>query len=96
MKSNTNQNQINNEVDPVLFKNWILSNYKLSPEGASDVVSRLKRIKKYVEIDAKSNPEKLITQIRHHKDFQKASAAVFSQLKNAIEKYKVFINKNKE
>lgn len=96
MKLNKKSKGSSIEYDPGAFKYWILKNSSLSPKAASDVVSRLNRIKKHVEIDATSNPEKIVNQIRHHPDFQRASTAVFSQLKNALTKYTAFIKELKD
>jgi len=73
------------------FRKWIETNQTFSnPRSAGNVVSRLRRVAKHVDIDAKVPDPHLFAELETKADFEKSSPSVRSQLKKALRCYRQF------
>ena len=79
------------------FYDWLQKEKHLSQKSARDVLSRLKRVKNYVDFSGKGSDEELLFKMSQNSDFQKLTMSVKSQLRRAIhlaKKYEAEHNKN--
>lgn len=66
------------------FKDWLIDEFGLKEESASDVESRLKRAGKFVDLCKEETAEYIIFEMTQNKEFQKLNKSVQSQLKRAV------------
>jgi hypothetical protein len=79
-----------------LFRKW-LEDYKgLKQKSAGDVISRLKRVNKLIEVDSAAPYEKILLSLENNEEFKNLSLFVKPQLRQAIKLYKEFIQEIKE
>lgn len=76
------------------FMNWVSEKYKMGDKSARDVVSRLKRVTKYVDVDLPITDEELIFKLEITEEFKNLSMTVKSQLKRSIKLYREYKKEN--
>jgi DNA (cytosine-5)-methyltransferase 1 len=74
--------------------NWVSEKYKMGDKSARDVVSRLKRVTKYVDVDLPITDEELIFKLEITEEFKNLSMTVKSQLKRSIKLYREYKKEN--
>jgi hypothetical protein len=74
--------------------NWVSDKYKMGDKSARDVVSRLKRVTKYVDVDLPITDEELIFKLEITEEFKNLSMTVKSQLKRSITLYREYKKEN--
>lgn len=80
--------QMNEEY--VNFREWLQDTKSLTKNSAEDVVSRIKRAKKIMELDVPIDIETLLFHFMGKPAFKDLTETVKSQLKRAIKLYKEF------
>lgn len=69
------------------FVSWLIEKKGLRKKSARDVISRIKRVKKFVNLIKKSTAEKIINDLNSDKRFCRLSVAVKSQMRRAVRLY---------
>ncbi|PIE75408.1 MAG: DNA (cytosine-5-)-methyltransferase [Deltaproteobacteria bacterium] len=72
------------------FKNWLIENKKLTPRSAKDVLSRLKRVSKYVNVKMEVDDLDLINLLEKNSEFSRLSRYVRPQMRRALVLYREF------
>lgn len=72
------------------FMNWVGEKYKMGDKSARDVISRLKRVTKYVDVDLPITDEELIFRLGTIEEFKNLSMTVKSQLKRSVKLYREY------
>ena len=69
------------------FLSWLIKKKRLKKKSAGDVRSRLKRVKKFVNLTTKSNAEQIVDKLNSNKSFCRLSMTVKSQMRIAVKLY---------
>jgi len=73
------------------FKNWLLTNKKISTKSAADVLSRLSRAKAIVGVEIDNIPiDEILMYLARQSEFGTLSVSVKSQLRRALKLYDEF------
>ncbi|MFT0825996.1 hypothetical protein VSK92_16425 [Bacillus swezeyi] len=72
------------------FKDWLQHKIGYQFRTSKDVESRLKRCRKYTDIEAEDDIEKLLFEMSQNPDFQKLKSPVKSQLRKSLRLYKQY------
>jgi len=76
------------------FRNWLIQTLGFKKKSAIDVVSRVKRISKFIDIDSKIDQEDLRNQLNDNIEYSALSKFVRPQLRRAALLYWQFQSKN--
>lgn len=80
-----------------LFKHWLMYDKGLMKKSAGDIVSRVKRVNKLIDIEPSVSYESIVISLENNEEFRKLSTFVKPQLKHSIKLYKEYIQEtNKE
>jgi hypothetical protein len=79
-------NQLTDETE---FRDWLLNDKRLASASVSDVVSRVRRVSRMVDVCSKTSASDLAVQMAKHKDFPD-SIYVRCQLKRALNLFREF------
>lgn len=72
-------------MDMTAFKKWLMKSKKYGKKAAQDVVSRLKRVRKIINIDYSLTEEnKVLNKLAKTKEFNNLTMSVRSQLRRAV------------
>lgn len=80
--------------DKEIFRNWLCNDIGLQSRSAKDVLSRLTRAHKYVNVVDKVSDDELIFRMAQNQEFKDIPRTVQSQLKRAVKLYRVFLRIN--
>lgn len=72
------------------FKQWLLRSRKLNSKATSDVISRLRRASKFVNVEAKVDTDDLLHKMGKHPEFKELNVYIRSQLRRAVKLYKLY------
>lgn len=70
--------------DDLLFKAWLMGKNSLGDKSARDVLSRLKRVSKYVDISSFDSADETIFALDSNRQFRELEMTVKSQLRRAV------------
>ncbi len=73
------------------FSDWLISVKNFQKKSSFDVISRLRRVQKYVEINKKEDLSSIIKRLDRSNQFNELSLSVKSQLKRAIKLHKEYL-----
>lgn len=71
-------------LDDGKFQSWLRTKTGLSRKSARDVVSRLRRVTRYVEVPARFSYDELVYKLSVNPQYKRSSVFVRSQLKRAV------------
>jgi hypothetical protein len=77
-----------------LFKDWIENNTGLKGKSARDVISRLKRVEKMIDINKFSTYEEILKELDENREFNTLTTYVKPQVKRALKLYIKFAQEN--
>lgn len=75
------------------FSRWLERNTKIGDKGRRDIISRLKRANRYLDIDKVKNDDEIRYLLSQNEEFTALSAYVKSQLKRSVHFYMKFLGK---
>jgi len=78
------------DMDADRFRQWLRRHTQLSEQSIGDVISRTRRVQRYVSIDAAASDVHVLRQLEDHSEFHDLSPTVQSQLKRAAHLYRRF------
>ncbi|MBE4907879.1 hypothetical protein IMZ08_07405 [Bacillus luteolus] len=73
-----------------LFKQWLQNEKGLKERSARDVVSRLKRAEKFMDLKYESSYDEIVEKLERNKGYCDLKTAVKPQVKRAIKLYKEY------
>jgi len=80
-------------MDNAAFQYWLTNSVGLQLKSARDVVSRVRRASKYVDLDLEIGNDKLIDLLQKNPAYEKLSMYVRSQLRRAVLLYREYNHK---
>lgn len=75
------------------FKEWLMQNKKMKHRSARDVISRVKRVSKYVNVKMNVDDSDLVNLLEKNSEFSKLSKFVRPQMRRALILYREFNGK---
>ena len=76
----------------IKFKEWLLTKGGLMQRSSQDVVSRVKRVSTFVDVESTGDVEDMVYKMGRREEFKVLNPSVRSQLRRAISLYKQFQN----
>jgi DNA (cytosine-5)-methyltransferase 1 len=76
--------------EPV-FREWLAHQSLRRSVPVSDVISRLRRVAAFIDLNAQCDVEMLIDDLNHVEQFMELTVTVRSQLRRALRLYKTFM-----
>ena len=71
-------------LDDGKFQSWLRAKAGLSQKSARDVVSRLRRVARYVDVPDRSSYDEMAYKLSANPQYKRSSVFVRSQLKRAV------------
>ena len=81
-------------MDRKAFRNWLEANTTLKKKSIYDIISRLARASKLIDIDSKYNYEELVDQISKTKGFNNCGNQTRSHIKRSIYLYTEYLSRD--
>ncbi|MDR6125205.1 hypothetical protein QFZ87_004802 [Bacillus sp. SLBN-46] len=77
-----------------LFKEWLEKNTGLKGKSVRDVISRLKRVEKIIDLNLNATYEQILEELDKNEEFSNLTTYVKPQIKRAVKLYKKFVQEN--
>lgn len=77
-------------IDYEQFNEWLIANTNLSDKSVRDVISRLKRVSTFINLNVTSSKDEIIYKLSQNSNFKSLNMDIRSQLKKAIKLYKEY------
>jgi uncharacterized protein YabN with tetrapyrrole methylase and pyrophosphatase domain len=81
-------------MDLDLFKDWLAKNTGLKGKSVRDVISRLRRVEKIIDLNLDATYEQILEELDKNEEFSNLTPFVKPQIKRAVKLYKKFVQEN--